>query len=191
MPSEDDLESDEGFGFFRDVWLIVDISKSEARKILDDDGSLLKVVSNLATSEIEFDDIATALETGSVEGIEGLSSEQLSAMAPYLEGIGKLEGLEIGVAGLVYCLAAAGMYPAASCRGHEGSNAWSKHPVVLVASDRNHAVALEPLVSAAGCGFNLDTARPELIAIESRSVADTLNLATAVFDNMVESSDGD
>ena len=88
--------------------------------MLDEDQSLSRFAGNLATTEYEFDMIATAVETGSVEGIEGLSDHQLDSLARYLTDEGRLDGLEIGVAGLVYCLSAAKMYPAASCRGHTG-----------------------------------------------------------------------
>jgi hypothetical protein len=36
--------------------------------------------------------------------------------------VGNVPGLEAGVAGLVCALAAAGMFPAASCRGHPEPN---------------------------------------------------------------------
>ena len=91
-----------------------------------------------------------------------------------------LESLEAGVAGLVYALSAAGMFPAASCRGHADPDAWSAFPVVMFAADRPHAEALQPLVESSRCGFDLDPVRPELLVVKGRSVEDTLRLGRAV-----------
>jgi hypothetical protein len=125
-------------------------AKAEARELATTDRSLSVVASNLAVTESEFDDIATAFETGSADDIEGLRKDQLEAITPYLADRVTLAGLELGVAGLVYCLAAAGMNPAASCRGHPGPSAWSRIPVVLFAADRIHAELLVPLVRDSG-----------------------------------------
>jgi hypothetical protein len=179
-PTAEDLEADEGFGYFDNTWPIYDISEAEARELATSDRSLSVVASNLATTELEFDGIATALETGSAEDIEGLRPDQLEAVIPYLTDRVTLEGLELGVAGLVYCLAAAGMYPAASCRGHPGPSAWSRIPVVFLATDRARAELLVPLVRDSGCGFNLGQSRGELLVIESKSIEGTLDLAVAL-----------
>lgn len=179
-PTAEDLEADEGFGYFDNTWPIYDISKAEARELATLDRSLSVVASNLAATELEFDDIATALETGSVDDIEGLRPDQLEALTPYLTDRVTLEGLELGVAGLVYCLTAAGMYPAASCRGHPGPSAWSRIPVVFLATDRARAERLVPLVRDSGCGFNVGQSRAGLLVIESKSIQGTLDLADAL-----------
>jgi hypothetical protein len=176
-PTAEDLDADEGFGYFDNTWPIYEISKAEARELVTIDMSLSIVASNLAATESEFDDIATALETGSADDIEGLRKDQLEAITPYLADRVTLEGLELGVAGLVYCLAAAGMYPAASCRGHPGPSAWSRNPVVLFAADRMRAELLASLVRDSACGFNVAQSRGELLAVESKSIEGTLDLA--------------
>jgi hypothetical protein len=183
-PSQSDLEEDEGFGLFREVWPIFDITEVEARDITLRDQSLAAFVGDIATNDVEFDLIATAVETGSVEDIEGLAHEQYVALTPYLTDMTALENLEIGVAGLVYSLAAAGMYPAASCRGHP--TGWSEVPVVFLAADREHAQRLQPLVGGAGCGFDIDPDRPELLVILSRSIEETLSLADAILSHLSE-----
>lgn len=180
VPTAEDLEADEGFGYFDNTWPISDISEAEARDLANVDRSLAVVAGNLAATESEFDDIATALETGSADDIDGLRPHRLEALTPYLTDRVTLEGLELGVAGLVYCLAAAGMYPAASCRGHPGPSAWSRIPVVLFAADRIHAELLVPLVRDSGCGFNIQQSRGELLVIESKSIEGTLDLAGAL-----------
>jgi hypothetical protein len=183
VPSASDLDDDEGFGLFRDVWPISDISIEEARELAANDHRLAHFTGSLAASAHEFDLIATAVETGSAEGIEGLSADQMAALTPYLTGVVALDGLEVGVAGLVYSLAAGGMYPAASCRGYSGPNVWSDHPIVFVALDKRHATLLQPLVRDSECGFSIDPRRPELLAIEGRSILDTMKLANSVLEH--------
>ena len=178
-PTAEDLEADEGFGYFDNTWPIYDITEAEAAELTSIDRSLSIVAGDLAATEFEFDDIATALETGSADDIEGLRPDQLEAIAPYLTDRVTLEGMELGVAGLVYCLAAA------ECilrRVVEGTQAHrrSRIPVVLLATDRTRAELLAPLVRDSGCGFNIAQSRGELLAVESRSIEGTLDLANAV-----------
>jgi hypothetical protein len=89
-----------------------------------------------------------------------------------------------GRSSLVYALSAAGMYPAASCRGHPEPDSWSAIPVVMFAADRAHAEALQPLVESSGCGFGLDPVRPELLVINGRSVKDILRLSHALLNSI-------
>jgi hypothetical protein len=79
---------------------------------------------------------------------------------------GVLGGLELGVAGLVHALASVGCFPAASCRGHSGPEAWARHPVVYLAVDRPRASVLEQFVQVAGYGFGVDLERSDLLIIE-------------------------
>jgi hypothetical protein len=127
--------------------------------------------------------IAAVAETGSADEIEGVTSTQIAALEDHFSEAGDLEGLEIGVAGLAYALAAAGMYPAASCRGHVGPNAWSSSPVVFFVADRPHAEVLQPLVKESGCGFEVDPARSQLLVILSVSIAEMLALGRRILDN--------
>ena len=164
---------------FQDVWPITEASVDEANAVAREDAQLCQVVADLARDAADFDVLAAAVETGSV-GDDEISAESLAALSPYLTGEAALEGLEAGVAGLVYALSAAGMFPAASCRGHADSDAWSAIPVVMFAADRVHAETLQPLVEGSGCGFDFDPVRPELLVIKGRSVEDTLRLGRAV-----------
>jgi hypothetical protein len=171
VPEPDEIDDDEGFGMFQDVWPITDVSAGEANAVAREDGLLCQVVAGLARNAMDFDVLAAAVE---------ISAESLAALEPYLAGEPALEGLELGVAGLVYALSSAGMFPAASCRGHADPDAWSAIPVVMFAADRAHAEALQPLLESNGCGFGLDPIRPELLVINGRSVEDTLRLGRAV-----------
>lgn len=115
---------------------------------------------SLARDAVEFEALALAVEAGTADDAGGISDGNLAAVEPYLTGVIALEGLDAGVAGLVYALSAAGMFPAASCRGHAEPEAWSAFPVVMFAADRPHAEALQPLVGSSGCGFAYDALRP-------------------------------
>jgi hypothetical protein len=186
VPEPDEIDDYEGFGLFQDVWPITDVSADDAIAVAREDELLCRVVDGLASDAMDFDVLAAAVETGSVGEDDEISMESLAALAPYLTGEVALDGLEAGVAGLVYALSAAGMFPAASCRGHPEPDSWSTVPVVMFASDRVHAEALQPLVESCGCGFDFDPVRPELLVIKSRSVEDTLRLGHAVLASIEE-----
>jgi hypothetical protein len=187
-PEPDDI-SDEGFGYFRDTWPIVDVPEDDAREMLRKDRTASSFVSKLASSEIEFDTIAKVVETGESAYIRNLSADKSAALGPYVAEAEDddvlLDGLEVGVAGLVYALAAAGAYPAASCRGHPGY-AWSDWPVVLFAIDQCRANALAPLVRETRCGFEIDPAQSELLVVCSASIEGMISLAEAVISRLPE-----
>lgn len=180
VPEPHEIDDYEGFGLFQDVWPITDVSVDDAIAVAREDELLCRVVGGLASDAVDFDVLAAAVETGSVGEDDEISVESLETLAPYLTGKVALEGLEAGVAGLVYALSAAGMFPAASCRGHPEPGSWSAVPVVMFAADRVHAEALQPLVESCGCGFGFDPVRPELLVIKSRSAENTLRLGHAL-----------
>lgn len=188
-PEPDDID-EEGFGYFRDVWPIIGVPEDEAREMLNRDRDASSLVSGLASTEPEFDAIARVVETGVSDYAEDLSVAKLSALGRYIaadeDDPVPLEGLDVGVAGLVYALSAAGAYPAASCRGHHGDHSWSDVPVVLFAIDQCRASVLAPLVRDAGCGFDIDPARPGLLVVCSASIEGTLALAEAVIGKLPE-----
>jgi hypothetical protein len=188
-PGPDDID-EEGFGYFRDVWPIVGVPEDEARQMLRKDRVASSFVSELASTEAEFDAIARVLETGVSEYAEDLSAAKRAALGPYIaadeDDPVPLDGLDVGVAGLVYALSAAGAYPAASCRGHHQNHSWSDVPVVLFAIDQCRANVLVSLVEDAGCGFVMDPARPELLVVCSTSIEGTIALAEAVIGKLPE-----
>jgi hypothetical protein len=177
-PRKDDL-SEEGFAYFRDTWLIRGIGIREAKEVIALERTLADVAGRLAVDEAEFEALASALEHGDADELP----ERLIALAelePHLSDVPPLEGLELGVSGLVHALSAVGCWPAASCRGHPGDNAWSDHPVVYLAADSHRAAVLQPLVESAECGFNTDPARSRLLMIEGESIEDMMALAELV-----------
>lgn len=177
-PRKDDL-SEEGFAYFRDTWLIRGVRIREAKEVMALERTLADVAGRLSTNGAEFDSLATALEHGDPDEVP----ERLTAFAelePHLGDEPALEGLELGVSGLVHALSAVGCWTAASCRGHPGKYAWSDHPVVYLAADSHRAAVLQPMVAAAGCGFVIDAARPKLVAIVAESIENMMALATLV-----------
>jgi hypothetical protein len=183
IPTAEEIDADVGFSNFTDVWPITDVTADHAQNVISQDKFLSTLVASLATNDTEFEILAAAAETGYGED-EELTADQLAALIHHFPAAEVLEGLELGVAGLVYALAAAGMYPVASCRGHSDSNAWSSTPVVFFAADRSRAVVLQPLVSDSQCGFVLDPLRTELLAIVSVSIEQMLVLAQNILDNI-------
>jgi hypothetical protein len=184
-PRREDI-TEEGFAFFRDTWLIRGVSVREARSLLRLERELVAVVDVCSGSPEEFDEIANALGVSDLDEIpvKVLQSSAFEPIADYYsdgDQMSLVEGLDLGVAGLVYALAAVGCWPAASCRGH-AVNGWSDSPVVYLAADRHRTMALQPLVEAAGCGFDLDPARRELLLVIGPSVLEMMTLAEAVLE---------
>ncbi|MQA87275.1 MAG: hypothetical protein GEV03_22270 [Streptosporangiales bacterium] len=183
-PKRDDL-SEEGFGYFRDTWLIRGVGIREARAIITIESDLVEIAARLAVDDVEFDQVAEAFETSDPEALPRrlFGSAAVAEIEPHLsvDDSPPLDGLELGVAGLVYALGAVGCWPAASCRGHPTAYAWADHPVVFLAADRHRVAVLQPLVAEARCGFATDPARPELLVVQAESMEETTNLARFVF----------
>ncbi|MGW6278746.1 hypothetical protein [Kribbella sp. NPDC055071] len=172
--------SDEGFGFFRDVWPILQTPVDEAREYLAAERKVLESVNSIAMTEERFDLVASAIEDDDVDRSELTSAERRHLQDLIDDAEQFLDGLELGVGGLVYALSAVGAFPAASCRGHIGPAAWSESPVVLVAIDEFRASVLEPMVTLATCRFDIDPARADLLVIRGSSVMSTVQLAEAI-----------
>jgi hypothetical protein len=189
MPKPEDID-EEGIGaYFRDTWLIKDVPVREARQLREKEQRIAEIVGRLATTPEDFDRLAYAVEGGydpdeTDEGFHLGAAEQVE-LGEFLsdDEVAGLESLELGVAGLVYALAAVRIIPAASCRGHPGDRAWSDRPVVLFATTKYRARALQPLVEATDCRFDIDPARPELLVVEGQSILNTMALADAVLES--------
>lgn len=175
-PTADELEEDGAPGDFHNTELIeTDIDEAEA--IIEAEVEAVAYVDARSSTAHEFDELASAIE---FEVPDAPSDE-----APdFFEGDSwyGLNGLEIGVAGLVYALNAAGIVTAASCRSHhQGHKPWSDYPIVVFAASREQMVILQPLVESAGCGFEIDDVdRSHLVAIVAPAVTEMMTLARAV-----------
>jgi hypothetical protein len=148
---------------------------------------IAEVVGRLAATAEDFDRIARAAEDGydpdEPESSYALNAEERAALDEFAVSEDEpcaLDDLELGVAGLVYALAAVRIIPAASCRGHTGDRPWSEVPVVLFATTEYRAQALQPLVEATGCQLEIDPVWSHLLAVRGRSIPDTMALAESI-----------
>jgi hypothetical protein len=182
-PAPEDID-EEGFGFFRDVWDMRGVSASEASDVLAEDRRAFKLVARLAENVTEFEALAVSLEEREFE-LGLLSSVQIRAMEHEIGDELHLGGLDLGMAGIVHAMSAAGFFPAASCRSHDSETTWSRLPVVLFAADRRRVLRLQPLVIAAGCGLAIDDERGgDYLSLEARSIPEMQLLAGLVLDDM-------
>lgn len=165
MP-DDDPPAD-GLGGFRGVWPLTGVTPADAAALLAREQAVIRELDASAPDARTFDRLARQREAAD-SGL-GTRSRPLD-----------LGGLEIGVAGLTYALAAIGCVPAASCRGHVGEDAWSYHPIVFLAVDRPRADWLLPRVRRAKCGFGVGAGRENLLVIQAASLVDTVRLATVI-----------
>ncbi|MBD0843276.1 hypothetical protein [Streptomyces sp. TRM68416] len=184
MPTEDDIPDDEGLGYFRDVWMILNEPLEYTRRVIESERGFITLVDRLAESVQDYETLASLIENGETERVitEPLLGRLKAEAREILEWTEDdelpLRSLELGVAGLSYALSTIGSVPVASCRGH--MDGWSDQPVVYAAIDEQRAHWLQPLVQEAGCGFHIGMNREEFLAIDGPSIHHTNNLAQAV-----------
>lgn len=183
MPTAEEVEQEEGIGFFRNVWGIFPVTYAEAGEMVASEAEGLRALDAVAVDADSFERFAEVLDhyNPDDDDPDEDDAEDFARLATHadIESL-SLWGLEIGVAGLSYALAAIGCVPVASCRGHLSAHAWSDHPVVFAAVDREHAEWLQPLVSRSSCGFDIDLARGEFLVIGGPSIIEMNNLASAI-----------
>jgi len=184
MPTEDDIPDDEGIGEFRDVWMILNEPIDVAREVIATETEYIGLIDRLADSVEDCEALAKILESGYPDELEpGPHLALLQRQAPHAlerseEDRSPLQGLEVGAAGLSYALSTIGAVPVASCRGH--ARGWSARPVVFVALDEQRARWIQPLVEAAGCGFDDGRDRGKFLIVEGPSIRHMNELAQRV-----------
>lgn len=182
LPPEDEI-SEEGYGFFRDVWDIRGVTHEEARAVVEEERHLVQLLDRASSQRDEFEALATAIERGDPASLpDGFAklhpeSEILEIVGDGDRDEGVLDGLEIGVAGLAFALSAIGCFPAASCRSHASEHSWSERPLVYFAAERPTVHWLTSLVSASGCGFGDGSGHGELLFVEAPSITCLMDLA--------------
>lgn len=182
LPMREEV-SEEGIGFFRGVWNVGTLDSTDLRRLIQQERSVAEHISGVAgVDEHDFEQLAVDAESCD-PGWDGSAPEWIPAD---WDG---LYGLELGVAGAVYSLAATGVVPAASCRSHENGH-WTDCPVVLFATDADHLAFVLPAIAAAGCGLRAVNDRGvPLVAVESSSIMEMMNLAHLLF-RLVEPEEG-
>lgn len=181
-PHRNDLH-DEGFGFFRDTWTIIDVPAGSARELVEEERQIADAIGALADNAEHFDDLSRAVEANDLDEADITTNEYRVLDKVLHHDEPPLGCLEVGVAGLVYALASVRIVPAASCRGHANAHRWSAAPVVYFAASTFRAQALQRLAAKAGCTFMIDGSRAELIVVRGRSIANTMSLAEAILEN--------
>jgi hypothetical protein len=92
-----------------------------------------------------------------------------------------VDGLDIGVAGLVFALNATGCVTSTSCRGHPGSaRVASDHARVRVFATPSLGARIAAVVATSGCGLTIDDDGVGLIY--APSVVETIALAELLID---------
>lgn len=183
-PSETD---EEGYGLnFRDVSALSGVTVADARGVLQWERGAADWVSEHAEDEERFETLARLAESyNPVDGLDDFPSDPLFPV-PLQDSDYSLWGLELGVSGLSYVMAATGFYPVASCRSH-AHNSWADHPTVLFACDKRRLERLQPIIAQSGCGLNVDSTRGKtLLVVYSPSIVEIMNLAGAAFDARAE-----
>ncbi|MDV7102051.1 hypothetical protein R4227_18495 [Gordonia amicalis] len=167
--------NEEGFGYFHNVWPIVAPTAHETRRVLEADSAGLSYASRNCSTEDEFEEVAKWLESVVPDDDE---TAPPAALGDRWTGT---EGLDLGVAGLVYSLAHVGFYPAASCRAHT-TGSWADCPTVLFAAGQERLMRMLPMIQNAGCGIQYVVSRGvPLFALLAPSTMQFSKLAEAVF----------
>ncbi|KZE43303.1 hypothetical protein [Microbacterium sp. T32] len=177
VPAPEELEESGGIGDFHDTERIVTNLK-EARAVIDAERQAIAYLDANSSTPREFDDLADAIEWETPD----IPSDEAPDFFDQEDAWYGLNGLEVGVAGLVYAMNAVGIVTAASCRSHhKGHQPRADYPTVVFAANRPQTDALQPLVESAGCGFEVDDVdRPKLLAVVASSILDMTELASSV-----------
>lgn len=195
MPTEEDIPDDEGIGFFRNVWMILGVSKDEAGVMASEESKYIAKMDDMTASPEDFERVAACLDKGCVDrSRDPDTAKRLLAAFPGLidesddesyndEPFMDLGSLEVGVAGLSHALSYIGGVPVASCRAHISSSSWADRPVVVAALDRQRVEWLQPLVRDSGCGFDVDPSRSQFIVIDAPSIRESNALAQRIVRN--------
>jgi hypothetical protein len=177
-PTEEELEENGAPGDFHDTERI-ETDRDEAESVLEAERVAIDYVDAHSATASEFDELSDEIEFE----VPDWPTEDAPSFITEGDWYG-VNGLELGVAGLVYALNAVGVVTAASCRSHAAPHRrWSEHPVVIVAANESQSQLLQPLVASAGCGFEIDGMnRPHLLGICGPSIVEMMVLGRAVLD---------
>jgi hypothetical protein len=143
MPSQKEfderVEGDgEGFGFFQDTWLLMDLTIEEAAGLVAEERKLLPLVDRYSGTLEEFEETVSSLENPDLPANQPDRLRGTPLWDDVVDPTGSSREpafytLEFGVAGLSYVLNSLGFLPVASCRAHY-ERSWSASPVIYVAT---------------------------------------------------------
>ncbi len=181
MPDRDDV-TEEGFGGFRGTWFIGRSLLEETEDLLRYEGEVIDLLDRSSETPEDFERFANAVEGGEGGDLpdrlsEIFASSGLAELADWDGDLPPLQGLEIGVAGLIYALSSIRCLTAASCRSHVEERSWSDCPVVFFAAPGWRAQILADLVSSADCGMDAERG---MLKIFGSSIRKTHGLARLI-----------
>lgn len=154
LPGAEELADDEGFGGYRETWVIRQVGFRAARRVVNRERAIVQLIEKMATSPSEFYALSAFVESADEETLadEGFSLDGDSPIREYVaEDWSATEGLDLGLSGIVYALAATGFHPMASCRGTP--HTWAPFPLVRFTGRMWRARLLLPIAVEAGCGL--------------------------------------
>lgn len=146
-----------GFSLVRDYMPVINISWEEVLECLEAESRWLNRAANSVDAK-QFDAVL-------YEAVE----QEVGDDFDYL-----FRGMDVGVAGLVFALAAAGYATCYSCRGH-GGIATERVPQVRLATEPDRLKVLTVYAERAGCG--LETDDDGLVTAYASSVPDLHRMA--------------
>ncbi len=157
VPTFEEVAKD-GFGHFADTWYVGRPSIEEADELVRYELEGIEALDRAGVDASEFELFTLALEDGetatlSESQLRTFATAGLQDLAPAPDDAVLLGGLEIGVAGLVYALAAGGCPTAASCRSHAHDRSWANYPTVFFGWPEDVLSTLGLLASRADCGL--------------------------------------
>ncbi|WJY52551.1 hypothetical protein QRN89_23715 [Streptomyces chengbuensis] len=186
LPDEDDV-GEEGYGCFRDVWVMGEATHEEAVSMIEEERRLVSLVDQASRTHAGFEAMAKAVEGGGLDHLpagyaaQHPDSELVRFVGDHAEDGSPLDALELGVAGLSYALSSVGCFTAASCRSHYSDHSWSDRPVIFFAAERPTVQWLTPLVRQSGCGFADGSQRADrLLIVEAPSITNFMDLASSI-----------
>ncbi|WP_150493324.1 hypothetical protein [Streptomyces kanamyceticus] len=185
-PDEEDV-SEEGYGYFHNVWAMGDVTRSEALAMIEEEQHLVRLVDQASRTDAEFEAVAKAVEAGELDYLPDdyatryADSELIQLVTVFADEGSPLDTLELGVAGLTFALSSVRCFTAASCRRHCSDGSWSDRPVVFFAAERSTVQWLTPMVRESGCGFADGSERADkLLIVEAPSITNFMTLANLI-----------
>ena len=197
LPAPEEID-EEGYGYFRGVWVIGRVSRDEAREVLSWEQDVVAAIDGLANSVERFDELAHIVEDFEPDDDNPLDAKEFRELSDHERlllrrcldsGEELMTGVDLGVAGLALTLAATGFMPVASCRGHAAPHAWSTLPTVFFAGDHDRIALLEDVVIRSGCHLSDGSGNGAgLVVVQAPSVLATMELADAILNLDLPSS---
>src|SRR5262249_9649438 len=156
-----------------DIWPMYGMGTHEAEDMVEREDQILRAVDRAASTRSGFEHAAAAVESGDFDDRPpDIASDDWAALGDIVPEIPELDGLELGVAGLVMVLSSLDCIPAGSCRGHPKPTAWESFPIVWFVADLQRARLIDEAVGQLPCGLEYTD---DLLRVLAASIDDVPN----------------